>query len=99
MLIFAACQRSVLRSTAHPETLNPLCPSNIEERARVRVVAATVEEMEEKGRALHAKGVRFPTDKCQDQKGKNHLCFEIDVKAADFSSPDSSRHYRVPKGF
>lgn len=71
--------------------------AHLQERARA--VAATVEEMEEKGRALDAKGVRFPTDKCQDQNGKNHLCFEIDAKAADFSSPDGSRHYRVPKGF
>lgn len=71
--------------------------ARLEERARA--VAAAVEEMEQKGRALDAKGVRFPTDKCQDQSGKSHLCFEIDAKAADFSSPDGSRHYRVPKGF
>jgi hypothetical protein len=66
---------------------------------RARAVAATVEEMEEKGRALDAKGVRFPTDTCRDQKGKTHLCVEIDAQAVDFKSADDRRHYRIPKGF
>jgi len=66
---------------------------------RARAVAATVEEMEEKGRALDAKGVRFPTDKCRDQNGKLRLCVEIDPTTGDISSADGSRHYRIPKGF
>ncbi|MCI4680383.1 hypothetical protein K9U33_17270 [Rhodoblastus acidophilus] len=74
-----------------------------EELARLqehaRAVAATVEEMEEKGRALDAKGVRFPTDTCRDQKGKTHLCVEIDAQAVEFTSADDRRHYRIPKGF
>lgn len=66
---------------------------------RARAVAATVKEMEDKGRALDAKGVRFSTDKCRDQNGKLRLCVEIDPTTGDISSTDGSRHYRIPKGF
>lgn len=67
---------------------------------RVQAVAATVAEMEKKGHELDAKGVRFETTKCQeDKKGKNRLCVEIDKEAPPFQSPDRTREYRVPKGF
>lgn len=66
---------------------------------RARAVAATVEEMEKKGRELDAKGVRFPTDTCRDQNGKLRLCVEIDPTTGDILSPDGRRHYRIPKGF
>ena len=67
---------------------------------RVQAVAATVAEMEKKGRELDAKGVRFDTTKCQDdKKGKNRLCVEIDATAPPFTSSDGSRQFRVPKGF
>jgi hypothetical protein len=56
--------------------------------------------MEKKGRELDAKGVRFDTTKCQDdKKGKNRLCVEIDPAAPPFTSSDGSRQFRVPKGF
>ncbi len=66
---------------------------------RAQAVAATVAEMEKKGRELDAKGVRFETTKCQEEKGgKPRLCVEIDPKAPNFSGADG-RQYRVPKGF
>ena len=67
---------------------------------RVQEVAATVAEMEKKGHELDAKGVRFETTRCQEEKGgKTRLCVEIDPKAPNYSSADGSRQYRVPKGF
>ncbi len=66
---------------------------------RVREVAATVTEMEKKGRELDAKGVRFLTDTCKDEHGKKRVCVEIDREAGPFTSADKSREFRVPKGF
>ena len=67
---------------------------------RVQEVAATVAEMEKKGRELDAKGVRFETTRCQEEKGgKTRLCVEIDASAPNYASADGSRQYRVPKGF
>lgn len=67
---------------------------------RVQEVAATVVEMEKKGHELDAKGVRFETTRCQEEKGgRTRLCVEIDPKAPDYSSEEGRRQYRVPKGF
>jgi len=67
---------------------------------RVREVAATVAEMEKKGRELDAKGVRFETTRCQEEKGgKTRLCVEIDPSAPNYSAAEGSRQFRVPKGF
>jgi hypothetical protein len=67
---------------------------------RVQEVATTVAEMEKKGRELDAKGVRFETTRCQEEKGgKTRLCVEIDPKAPDYSVDDGRRQFRVPKGF
>jgi len=67
---------------------------------RVQEVAATVAEMEKKGRELDAKGVRFETTRCQEEKGgKTRLCVEIDPQAPNYSSDDGRRQYRVPRGF
>lgn len=66
---------------------------------RRQEVASTVAEMENKGRELDAKGVRFSTDTCKDEHSKKRLCVEIDKDAGSFTSADKSREFRVPKGF
>ena len=66
---------------------------------RVQAVSTTVADMEKKGRELDAKGVRFETSTCLDDKQKKRLCVEIDPKSPNFSSSDGSRQFRTPKGF
>jgi len=60
-------------------------------------VGVTVAEMEKRGRELDAKGVRFETTRCQEEKGgKTRLCAEIDRKAPEYSADEGRRQFRVP---
>lgn len=58
-------------------------------------------EMEKKAEELDAKGVRFMTTQCSDEKAKKkmRLCIETDPSDPFYDNKDKTRKYAIPKGF
>jgi hypothetical protein len=68
-------------------------------QAREQALSVAIADMEQKGRDLDAKGVRFQTAQCLDNDKRKRLCVEIEPGTSSFYLDGGRQQFFVPKGF